>query len=317
MLAAVQNPAPPIAPLRFAGEGRSARVRAVQPTDKARTLIEALPYLQAFRGKTFLIKMGGSAMEDPELVARVMRDIVFLEVAGINPVIVHGGGKAISAAMQAAGLEAKFVGGFRVTTDAAIDIVARVLSEELNPALVAMIREFGGQAVGIPGNAVFHGEKTHGTDAAGNRVDIGRVGEVVGCQLAQIEAAQMAGMVPVISPLALELDTNRPLNINADLAAAALAKELRVAKLVYLSDVPGLLADPHEPWSLIQSVTCAEALALIADGTISGGMIPKIRSAMDALDAGVRKVHFIDGRLPHALLLEIFTDGGIGTEVVR
>lgn len=289
----------------------------MQPTDKAKTLIEALPYLQAFRGKTFLIKMGGSAMEDPELVARVMRDIVFLEVAGINPVIVHGGGKAISAAMKAAGLEAQFVGGFRVTTDAAIDIVARVLSEELNPALVAMIRKFGGQAVGIPGNAVFHGEKTHGTDAAGKRVDIGRVGEVVGCQLSRIEAAQKAGMVPVISPLALELASGRPLNINADLAAAALAKELRVAKLVYLSDVPGLLADPHEPSSLIHSVTCAEAADLIADGTISGGMIPKIRSAMDALDAGVRKVHFIDGRLPHALLLEIFTDGGIGTEVVR
>jgi acetylglutamate kinase len=294
----------------------AATIAAVQPIDKAQALIEALPYLQAFRGKSFLIKMGGSAMEDPELVARVMRDIVFLEVAGINPIIVHGGGKAISAAMAAAGLEAKFVGGFRVTTDAAIDIVARVLSEEINPALVRMIREFGGKAVGIPGSTVFLGEKTLGTDAAGKRVDIGRVGEVVGCLLAQVHAAQQAGMVPVISPLAMELTTERPLNINADLAAAALAKELLVAKLVYLSDVPGLLADPHIPSSLIQSVTCSGAQALIADGTISGGMIPKIRSAVDALHAGVRKVHFIDGRLPHALLLEIFTDGGIGTEVV-
>ena len=290
---------------------------AMQAIDKADVLIEALPYLQAFRGKTFLVKMGGSAMENPDLVARVMRDIVFLEVAGIHPIIVHGGGKAISAAMAAAGLEAKFVGGLRVTTDDAIAIVAQVLSEQINPGLVRMIRDFGGKAVGIPGDSVFFGTKTHGSDATGQRVDLGRVGEVVGCQLAQVAAAQQAGIVPVISPLAAELVTTLPLNINADLAAAALAKELRVAKLVYLSDVPGLLANPSDPATLIHSVTRAEASALIANGTISGGMIPKIRSAVDALNAGVRKVHFVDGRLPHALLLEIFTDGGIGTEVVR
>ena len=289
----------------------------MDPIDKAEALIEALPYLQAFRGKTFLIKMGGSAMEDPVLVAQVMRDIVFLEVAGINPIVVHGGGKAISAAMAAAGLEARFVGGFRVTTDEAIDIVARVLSDEINPGLVRMIREFGGKAVGIPGNDVFLGERIKGTDAQGQRVELGCVGEVVGCRLAHMDAALAAGILPVISPLATELATGRPLNINADLAAAALAKELRVAKLVYLSDVPGLLADPADPASLIKSVTHAGAEALIADGTVSGGMIPKIRSAVDALNAGVRKVHFIDGRQAHAILLEIFTDGGIGTEVVR
>jgi acetylglutamate kinase len=289
----------------------------MNPIDKADVLIEALPYLQAFRGKTFLIKMGGSAMENPDLVSKVMRDIVFLEVAGINPIVVHGGGKAISAAMESAGLKAEFIGGFRVTTDEAIQIVSRVLSEEINPALVRMIRELGGKAVGIPGNDVFLGEKTKGIDAAGNRVDIGRVGEVVGCQLTHMDAAQRAGIVPVISPLAAELATDKPLNINADLAAAALAKELRVAKLVYLSDVPGLLSDSKDSSSLIKSVTREQADALIADGTISGGMIPKIRSAVDALNAGVRKVHFVDGRTPHALLLEIFTDGGIGTEIVH
>lgn len=289
----------------------------MQPIDKANSLIEALPYLQAFRGKTFLIKMGGSAMEDPDLVAKVMRDIVFLEVAGINPIVVHGGGKAISAAMEKAGLEAKFVGGFRVTTEEAISIVSNVLSGEINPGLVQMIRDFGGKAVGIPGNDVFLGEKIFGKDAEGNKVDIGRVGEVVGCQLAHMDAAHHAAIVPVISPLATELATGKLLNINADLAAAALAKELRVSKLVYLSDVPGLLADAKDPSSLIHSVTRAQAEAYIADGTISGGMIPKIRSAVDALNAGVRKVHFVDGRQPHALLLEIFTDGGIGTEVVR
>ena len=289
----------------------------MNPVDKANALIEALPYLQAFRGKTFLIKMGGSAMENPELVAQVMRDIVFLEVAGINPIVVHGGGKAISAAMAKAGLEAKFVGGFRVTTPEAISIVERVLSEEINPGLVQMIRDFGGKAVGIPGSDVFLGERIKGTDTDGSKVDIGRVGEVVGCTLGHMDNAHRAGIVPVISPLAAELSTGKLLNINADLAAAALAKELRVAKLVYLSDVPGLLSDAKDQNSLIKSITRGEAEALIDDGTVSGGMIPKIRSAVDALNTGVRKVHFVDGRMAHALLLEIFTDGGVGTEIVH
>lgn len=288
-----------------------------QPTEKAEALIEALPYLQAFRGKTFLIKMGGSAMEDPELVRKVMRDVVFLEVAGINPIIVHGGGKAISSAMKEAGLKAEFIGGFRRTTDEAISIVEKVLSNEINPGLVQMIREFGGKATGIAGTDVFLGEKMKIKDDEGNPADIGRVGEVVGCQLGQMDSAHKASIVPVISPLASELATGKPLNINADLAAAALAKELRVTKLVYLSDVPGLMKDPTDPSTLIKSVNREQAEALLADGTISGGMIPKVQSAMDALNAGVRKVHFVDGRLPHALLLEIFTDYGIGTEVTR
>lgn len=256
-------------------------------------------------------------MEDPDLVAKAMRDIVFLEVAGINPIVVHGGGKAISAAMEKAGLKARFVGGFRVTTPEAIDIVSKTLSEEINPKLVKMIRDYGGKAVGIPGTDVFLGERTKGTDDNGDKIDIGRVGEVVGCQLGHTGSAHQAAIVPVISPLASELSTGKPLNINADLAAAALAKELKVSKLVYLSDVPGLLADAKDPDTLIHSVNSKEARGLIDDGTISGGMIPKINSAIDALDAGVRKVHFVDGRLPHALLLEIFTNSGIGTEVVR
>ncbi|GAA5484491.1 acetylglutamate kinase [Haloferula sargassicola] len=286
-----------------------------ESTHKAQALIEALPYLQSFRGKTFLIKMGGSAMEDPELVRKVMRDIVFLEVAGINPVVVHGGGKAISAAMKEAGLVAEFVGGLRRTTEAAIGIVEKVLSNEINPGLVQMIREFGGRATGIPGTDVFLGEKMRVKDDHGEPIDIGRVGEVVGCQVGNMDPAFRAGIVPVISPLASELATGKPLNINADLAAAALAKELRVSKLVYLSDVPGVMRDPADPATLIHSIDREKAESLMADGTISGGMIPKIRSAMDALNAGVRKVHFVDGRLPHALLLEIFTDGGVGTEV--
>ncbi len=287
----------------------------MNPAEKADALIEALPYFQAFRSKTILIKMGGSAMEDPDLVASVMRDITFLEVAGINPVVVHGGGKAISAAMEKSGIEAKFINGLRYTSEEAIDIVARVLSNEINPGLVRMIRDFGGKAIGIPGTDIFLGEKIKSIDKDGNAIDLGRVGEVIGCQLDNMDTAHKAGIVPVISPLASEIGTGKALNINADLAAAALAKDLRVSKLVYLSDVPGLLMDPKDPSSLIQSINVETANELIANGTISGGMIPKIRSAIDALNAGVRKVHFVDGRLPHALLLEIFTDGGIGTEV--
>lgn len=289
----------------------------MNPAEKANALIEALPYLQAFRSKTILIKMGGSAMEDPELVANVMRDIVFLEVAGINPIVVHGGGKAISAAMEKAGIEAKFINGQRYTSDEAIDIVSLVLSNEINPYLVRLIRDFGGKAVGIPGADIFLGEKMKPLRADGQSVDLGRVGEVIGCQLAHMDTAHKAGIVPVISPLASELATGKPLNINADLAAAALAKELRVSKLVYLSDVPGLLRDPKDQTSLIRSINRAEVDEHIANGSISGGMIPKVRSAVDALNAGVKKVHFVDGRLPHALLLEIFTDGGIGTEIIR
>jgi len=286
-------------------------------TAKAATLIEALPYLQAFRGQTFLIKMGGSAMENPELVKKVMRDIVFLEVVGVNPVIVHGGGKAISAAMAEAGLKAEFIGGFRVTSPEAISIVEKTLTGTLNPGLVDMLREFGGKAVGVPGTDVFIGERIKGINDDGEHVDIGRVGQVVGSQKEQMQEALNANIVPVISPLASELGTGKPLNVNADLAAAALAKDLRAAKLIYLSDVPGLMQDPSKPETLIPSIDTERAAALIADGTISGGMIPKINSALDALNNGVDKVHFIDGRQAHSLLLEIFTNSGIGTEITK
>jgi len=283
---------------------------------KASVLVEALPYLQSFRGHTFLIKMGGSAMEDPNLVRKVMRDIVFLEVAGINPVVVHGGGKAISAAMKEAGLEANFIGGFRVTTPEAIAIVEKTLSGTINPNLVSMLTEFGGKSNGIPGTDVLVGKRIQATDDNGNKVDIGRVGEAISCNLAPVQEAIDAESVPVISPLAAEQGTGKPLNVNADLAAACLAKALGATKLVYLSDVPGILSDRDDPTTLIPSINHAEAAELIADGTIAGGMLPKINSALDSLDHGVGKVHFIDGRTPHSLLLEIFTRSGIGTEIV-
>ena len=284
---------------------------------KADILIEALPYLQAYRDQTILIKFGGSAMDNPDLVKSLMRDIVVMETMGLNPVVVHGGGKAISKAMADAGLEARFVNGLRVTTPEAIDIVERTLSGTINPGLVEMMRGHGGKAVGIPGTNVFVGEKIMEKDAEGNPVDIGMVGNVIGCQLSRVKEALSLQLTPVISPLARELGTNHSLNVNADLAAAALARELKPVKLVYISDVPGLMNDPANPGTIIQSINRKEAFELIEKGVISGGMIPKVKSAVDALNAGVRKVHFIDGRLRHTLLLEIFTPEGIGTEIVR
>ena len=288
-----------------------------QEISKADILIEALSYLQAYRDQTILIKFGGSAMDNPELVKSLMRDIVVMEIMGLNPVVVHGGGKAISKAMADAGLEARFVNGLRVTTPEAIDIVERTLSGTINPGLVEMMRGHGGKAVGIPGTNVFVGEKLMEKDADGNPVDIGMVGNVIGCELSRVKEALSLQLTPVISPLARELGTNHALNVNADLAAAALARELKPVKLVYISDVPGLMNDPKDPSTIIQSINRKEAFELIEQGVISGGMIPKVKSAVEALNAGVRKVHFIDGRLRHTLLLEIFTPEGIGTEIVR
>lgn len=285
--------------------------------DKASILVEALPYLQRFRGKTFLIKIGGSAMDDPDLLSSLMCDIVFLEVAGINPVLVHGGGKAISAAMEAAGLEARFLGGLRVTSPEAIATVEETLGNTINPELVDLINRQGGRATGIPGTGVFQARRIQGEGEDGDPVDIGRVGEVESCHTDDVLYATTSEIVPVVSPLGREIDTGKTLNINADLAAAALACTLQPAKLVYVSDVPGLLADPGDPASLIPSVTPGAAEGLIDSGIISGGMIPKIRSAIGALQAGVDKVHFVDGRVPRTILLEIFTPEGIGTEITR
>ena len=279
-----------------------------QQIDKAAVLLEALPYLQQFRGQTFLIKVGGSAMDDPERVKNLLRDVVFLEIAGINPVLVHGGGKAISAAMAESGLKPKFVNGLRVTTDEAMILVEKTLSQTINPGLVSNINDFGGRALGVAGNEVFVGERIP---------DLGRVGKVVDFDMSKVLAALASEITPVVSPVASEVDTKLPLNVNADLAASALASKLKAAKLVYLSDVIGLCKDKDDPSTLISSVQSGSVEAMIEDGTIAGGMIPKVRSSVDALNAGVGKVHMVDGRIPHSMLLEIFTESGIGTEIVK
>jgi len=285
--------------------------------DKAAVLLEALPYLQNFRGSTFLIKVGGSAMEDPALLRRLLRDVVFMEVVGVNPVLVHGGGKAISAAMKEAGMEAVFSGGQRVTTDEAMEIVEETLNNQINPELVKMIESFGGNSIGVPGNGVFVGERLTGwSEEEGREVSLGRVGQVADFNLEEIEKAINDEIVPVVSPVASEKETGLSLNVNADLAASSLAKAIKASKLVFLSDVLGVLEDAEDESTLIPSIKAGDVEGMIKGGIIHGGMIPKMRSAVEALQAGVGKVHMIDGRLSHSLLLEIFTESGVGTEIV-
>ena len=274
--------------------------------------------MQQFRGETFVIKIGGSAMDDWGLIDGLLRDVVFLEVIGINPVLVHGGGKAISKAMADAGLPARFVNGLRATDDAAIEIVERVLTQEINPRLVKSVNDFGGSAFGLNGKRVFLANRQSRVidQESGLEEDLGWVGEVVDFRLDEIVAALRGEIVPVISPLAAEATSGHALNCNADVAAAALAGRLKAAKFIYLSDVLGVMKDPKDPKSLIPHLSGTQARHLIANGVIHGGMIPKVQSALAALDAGAAKVHLIDGRLEHSLLLEIFTKQGIGTEIV-
>jgi acetylglutamate kinase len=287
----------------------------VKRAEGAESLIEAMPFIQKYRGHLFVIKYGGSAMDDDQVVGRMLRDIVFLEAVGINPVVIHGGGKAITDRMRDEGLRAQFVKGLRVTDEKAIGLVEEVLDTRINPKIVRAIEEYGGRASGLSGTKVFRGKKLAPVHDGKEEVDLGFVGEVTGTETADIERIVGDEAVPVISPLAAGED-GRTLNVNADLAAGSIAGALKASKLIYLSDVPGIMRDPKEADSLIPSVNRSVIARLIQEEVIEGGMIPKVTSAVDALDRGVGKVHFIDGRVPHALLLEIFTNDGIGTEIL-
>ncbi len=289
---------------------------AQSPTLRAEALIEALPFIQKFRGQLFVIKYGGSAMEDDNVVERFLRDVVFLEAVGINPVLIHGGGKSITSRMREAGLKPKFVNGLRVTDAQSIGIVEDELDNVINPGIVKLLNQFGGKAVGIHGKTFLRGKKLPlQTEGKATSIDLGFVGEVIDIQLASIEAAVADESVPVISPLARD-ENGVVLNINADVVAGTIAGRLKAAKFIYLSDVPGIMRDPTDKESLIPSVNREKIEQLLEEEVITGGMIPKVESAVHALEQGVRKVHFIDGRLPHSLLLEIFTNAGIGTEIV-
>lgn len=292
-------------------------MNVAEVTAKAKVLLEALPYIQDFRGSTFVVKYGGSFMDDPDPVmrTRVAYDIAFLAAVGINVVVVHGGGKAISKAMETAGLKPKFVNGLRMTDEAAIAVVKKTLDETINKEVCDAIAAAQGKPKGLPGDSVLVCQKLT-TDDDGNPIDLGFVGEVTEVKVKLIKKEIAEGFTPVISPVAEGYD-GKPYNVNADLVAGRVASALRARRLVYMSDVPGLLSNPPDTESLISTLKSSQVDELKKKGVIDKGMRPKVQSAIRALEEGVQRVHFIDGRLAHSLLLEIFTDKGIGTEIVH
>ncbi len=281
----------------------------IDSSTKEEVLIEALPYIQTYEGKTFVIKYGGAAMTNDQLKQTFAKDVTLLRKIGINIVIVHGGGKEITDTANALGLSTRFVNGQRYTDEQMVDVVVMVLAGKLNKGIVNLINGNGGNAVGLCGvdNSLLRARK-HSPD--GN--DLGLVGEIVSVNVPFLNLLLNNGMMPVIAPLGVG-ERGEIYNINADLAASALAMALRAEKLVYLSDIEGVLVNNR----LVSTLTKREADTFVRDGSIFGGMIPKVHSAFKTLDAGVNKVHIIDGRVKHSLLLEIFTDEGIGTQMIH
>lgn len=277
---------------------------------KASVLTEALPYIQDFKGSVVLIKLGGSVMEVEENLDSIMDDIAFMNAVGIKVVVVHGGGKAISKAIKASGHEPRFVDGLRVTDEETMEIVRKTLNNVVNPDLVARLANRGANARPLHGNWLFGATKIVSPDR-------GYVGSVASVAPRAVIEMLDAHIVPVVTPLGTGLDDHHLYNINADYAAAALAKALVVRKFVLVSDVPGLLKAPADPTSLFSTLRLDDIAALKASGVIAGGMLPKIESCEDAIRQGVKKVHLVDGRMAHSLLLEIFTREGVGTEITK
>lgn len=290
-----------------------------QLISKAAVLLEALPYIQRFSGETFVVKYGGSFMDSPDPAVRtgVARDIVFLEAVEINPVVVHGGGKAITRAMEKAGLKANFIQGQRVTDDATVRVVEQVLSREINPEVVEAINSLGGKAKGFAGSDIFTCRKLllDDREKPGAKIDVGFVGEVIAVNTKPLQECIEEGIVPVISPTARDA-SGQIYNCNADVAAAQAAIALKAKRLVFMSDVPGLMRDPKDAATLMPQINTSQVEELKRTGVIDKGMIPKMDSAVAAIRSGVDKVSLVDGRTPHAVLLEIFTDAGVGTELV-
>ena len=277
---------------------------------KAAALTEALPYIQDFRGSVVLIKLGGSVMEVESSLDGIMDDVAFLNAVGIKVVIVHGGGKAISKAIKASGHEPKFVDGLRVTDEPTMEIVRRTLNNLVNPDIVMRLCRRGANAKPLHGNWLFGARKIKSPDR-------GYVGEVSHVTPRAVVEMLDAGIIPVVTPLGTGEEDGHLYNINADYAAAALAKALKARKFVLVSDVPGLLKDPEDPSTLFSTLHLSETEKLKKEGVISGGMLPKIESCEDAIREGVKKVHLVDGRMAHSLLLEIFTRQGVGTEITE
>ena len=286
--------------------------------DKAEVLIEALPYIQGFRGKVVVVKYGGSTMEagDPD---SILRDIVFMECVGMRPIVVHGGGSAISKRLQERGIAPRFVAGLRVTDADTITIVEEVI-EEVNRGIVARLEELGARARGITGkDRIIHARKRLvevEKDGRRETVDIGFVGDVEKIETNQLRALCRRDVIPVIAPLGMD-DEGQLYNINADTAAGEVAAALKAQKLILLTDVRGIMRNQDDENSLIGTLRVSDVDTLIAAGVITEGMLPKVRAGVRSVQAGVKKTHIIDGRLPHSMLLEIFTDRGIGTELSR
>ena len=285
--------------------------------EKAEILLEALPYLRRFFGKTIVIKYGGHAMANDELKESFAQDVVLLKFVGMDPVIVHGGGPQIDKMLDRLGVASRFVRGMRVTDSSVMDVVEMVLVGKINKEIVGLVNRHGGRAVGLSGKdgELIVARKMHLPGAPKNSPehDIGQVGEVVGVNPRVIESLDSADFIPVIAPIGVGMD-GETYNINADLVAGKVAQALQAEKLILLTDVEGI---KDKAGQLVSTVTSDEALEMIANGVVSQGMIPKVECCVDALKGGVGKTHVIDGRVRHAVLLEIFTKEGVGTEVVR
>jgi acetylglutamate kinase len=284
---------------------------------KADVLLDALNWIRQFRGRHVVIKLGGSALEETAAVKAFLTDVIFMEAVGLRPILVHGGGKAISAAMAASGIQPRFVQGRRYTDDATLEIVARVLAGEICQSLVDEIEAQGGDAIGLSYLTVncLKGRRLTLPGPNGEPLDLGRVGEVVDIDRDLLLTTCRGERIPVLPSIALD-EHGGKLNVNADTAAAAVARLIQAEKLVFLSDVPGIYLDRKDPSSLQSHLTAARCRELIASGVIDAGMVPKVEAALEALEAGVKKVHIIDARIPHSVLLEVYSKEGIGTEIV-
>ncbi len=287
--------------------------------NKADTLVEAMGWISMFRDKTTVIKLGGSVLDHPDSLHHLLLDVCFMSVVGMRPVIVHGGGKRINQAMEEAGLQPRFIQGRRYTDAATLEIVQRVLAEETNQYLAGQLEKLGGRAMTLnfTSTPVLEGRKLT-LDESGEPLDLGFVGEVTSVDRRVIDNLCYAGQIPVIPSMCLdEENEGGVLNVNADSAAMAVAQALNAEKLVFVSDIPGVLRDVNDPSSRIPSLTPAKVERLIAEGVIQGGMIPKVEACLSVLGRGVSKVHIVDGRLRHSLLIEIYTTEGVGTQFVR
>lgn len=281
-------------------------------TDRAQVLVEALPYIQQYSGKTVVVKYGGNAMVSEDLRKAVISDIILLKLVGINVVVVHGGGPEINAMLKKTGKESRFVGGLRYTDQETMDVVQMVLCGKVNKDLVATLNRSGGSAIGLCG---LDGAMLQAVRRREEGVDYGLVGDIVAVEPKVILDAIHDGFIPVISTVAQGVDTETSYNINADTAAAKIATALGAEKLILLTDVRGLLRDKDNEASLISQVRLPEVPVLVKDGVISGGMIPKVDCCVDAVRNGVRRTHILDGRIPHSILIEVLSNAGIGTMI--